>query len=96
MININPISSVAGFEAYSKVGTGKKADAGKSSAAKGELVEISDASSELKTVKNAIDALPAVRLDRVEEIKAQIKINNYPIENNLDEALKELWQASIV
>jgi flagellar biosynthesis anti-sigma factor FlgM len=95
MININPITSASAYEAYAKVGTGKAADAGKSSAAKGEVVEISEASSSLKTVKNAIDALPEVRLDKVEEIRQQIKINNYPIENNLDESLKKLWQAII-
>ncbi|MBD3390705.1 MAG: hypothetical protein GF418_01645 [Chitinivibrionales bacterium] len=97
MSTINPIAAF-GVPQGVKPGNGKVADAGKSTAAqgKGELVEISQTSSELKSVKDAVDALPDVRLDKVEEIRAKIKINDYPIENNLDAALKEIWQANLV
>jgi flagellar biosynthesis anti-sigma factor FlgM len=59
---------------------------------KTEKVEISSQSSELQKVAAIINELPDVRLKVVEEIRARIKNNDYPIENNLNEVVKKLIQ----
>lgn len=96
MINFNPIASSADLKAYFKVSAGKAADAGKGAEVKGERVEISETSNELKSTKAAVDALPEVRLDKVEEIRRKIAANDYPIENNLDKALKAMIEKHLL
>ena len=97
MVNINPISSAIDLKEYFKVNGGKSpADKGKGTATNSEVVEISSASSEFKTVKDAVDALPEIRIEKVEEIKRKIKINDYPVESRLDDSLKELWSSRII
>jgi len=96
MIYFNTITSAIDLKPYGRAGAGKVADAGKSVAAKGEVVELSDTAGEFKTVKEFVDALPDVRLNKVEEIKRKIKLNDYPIENNLDEALKDLISKRVI
>ena len=48
------------------------------------------------TVQNILVTIPDVRLEVVENIKARIKINDYPIPNKLDESLKKLLQSNIL
>jgi hypothetical protein len=96
MVNFNPITPAVDPKAYIKASAGKSADAGKGVAAKGELVQFSATSGELKSAKSVVDSLPEVRLDKVEEIMRKIKINDYPLENSLDEGLKKLWENNIV
>ncbi len=61
-----------------------------------EKVEISSASSELQKIKAALDKKPEVRIAVVEDIKRRIEMNDYPLENNLDEALKRLIDGNLV
>jgi len=61
-----------------------------------EKVEISSQSSQLQTVRAALDEMNDVRLDMVKKIKARIKNNDYPIENNLNKVLKEMIQSNIL
>lgn len=63
---------------------------------KGERVEISNESSQLQQVKEAVDVTPEVRIEIVEKIKARIKANDYPIENNLNEVVKKMLQSKIL
>ncbi len=62
---------------------------------KTEKVEISNQSSELQKVKAVLDEIPEIRLEVVKRIKMRIKSNDYPIENNLNQILKEMIQNSI-
>jgi anti-sigma28 factor (negative regulator of flagellin synthesis) len=96
MINFNPITSAIDLKAYFKVGSAKTAESAKSQSSKDEVVEFSDTSRELNLVKDAIDSLPEIRLEKVDEIKRKIQLNDYPIKNNIDEALKKLMANNIV
>ena len=62
----------------------------------GETVEISATSSELSMLKGVIDALPEIRIKTVEDIQARIAINDYPIKNRMDEALKKMMLSGIL
>jgi hypothetical protein len=62
----------------------------------GERVEISSESSELRKIKSALDSMPEVRIAVVEDIKRRIDMNDYPLENNLDESIKRLIDSEIV
>ncbi|MFP4416500.1 MAG: flagellar biosynthesis anti-sigma factor FlgM [Chitinivibrionales bacterium] len=66
------------------------------SAESSERVEISARSAALQNARAQIDALPEVRLEVVEEIRKRIEINDYPLENNMDEALKNMIEKHIV
>jgi hypothetical protein len=96
MVNLNPITSAIDLKSYFRAGSGKVPGAGMASAARGEVVEFSTISGELKNVKDVVDPLPDVRLDKVEEIKRKIKLNDYPLENNIDATLKKLMSNHIV
>ena len=65
-----------------------------------EKVEISEKSStretEFQMIKAAVDSTPEVRIEVVENIKARIKSNDYPIKNKLDEITKRLIQSQIL
>ena len=61
-----------------------------------EKLEISDTSSEMATVRKVIDAQPEVRLQLVKDINARIAINDYPISNNMDSALKKMLMNGIL
>lgn len=63
---------------------------------KGETVEISDQSSELQKLKTIVDESPEIRIDIVRKIKARIKSNDYPLENNLNEVVKRMIQNSVL
>ncbi|MBN1983724.1 MAG: flagellar biosynthesis anti-sigma factor FlgM [Chitinivibrionales bacterium] len=61
-----------------------------------EKVEISSESSQLSILRQIVDTMPDVRLEVVENIKTRIKMNDYPIQNYLDETLKKLISSNIV
>ena len=65
-------------------------------AVKTEKVEISNQSTQLQTVRAAMDEMNDIRLEMVKKIKARIKNNDYPIENNLNQVLKEMIQSNIL
>jgi flagellar biosynthesis anti-sigma factor FlgM len=99
MTNIQNISAAAyGVQAFepSQKGEAKKSAPPKSPAVKQEQVELSDASISLKKVKDAVDALPDVRIAKVEEIKQRIKYNGYPIETSMYKAVEKLVANQIV
>ncbi len=45
-------------------------------------------------LEKMVDATPEIRIELVEELKAKIKSNDYPIENKLDETVRRLIQNS--
>ncbi|GEM_PF-1959923 len=63
---------------------------------KTEKVEISEQSTEIRKLMTLVEEIPEIRLDIVKEIKARIKNNDYPLENNLDEALKKMIQQDLI
>jgi flagellar biosynthesis anti-sigma factor FlgM len=100
MIHIQQISSAAyGVQSYKPAftkGAGKDAAPPKSSAVSGEQVELSDASANLKKLRDIVESTPDVRLKVVEEIKLKIKYNGYPIESNLYKAVEKLIADKVV
>ncbi len=93
-MNIQPVNSAYGSNYESKKTEYKSVPAQQS--VKTEKVEISDQSSELQKVKAVLDEVPEIRLEVVKKIKMRIKSNDYPIENNLNQVLKEMIQNSII
>ena len=65
-------------------------------AAKAEQVEISARSEQLQRLQRRIEEIPDVRLEVVTQIKSRIKMNDYPLENNLDETVKKLIESDLV
>ena len=63
---------------------------------KTEKVEISDKSSEIQKLMSIVEEIADVRLDIVKEIKARIQTNDYPLESNLDEAIKKMIQEDLI
>ena len=98
-MDIQAINAAYG-RAYDAKKSGNKSVPALSGDKKSEKVEISDKTpkkaSELQMVKAVVDEIPEIRLDVVKEIKARIKINDYPIENRLDEMLKKMMQSNIL
>ncbi len=74
----------------------KKTPLSENAANSGERVEISTQSTQLQNTRARIDALPEVRLEVVEEIKKRIEANDYPLENNMNEAIKKMIEKNIV
>ncbi len=93
-MNIQAINAVYGNTYGAKKSENKSVPADK--VIKTEKVEISNQSSHLQTIKAVLDEMDDVRLDMVKKIKARIKNNDYPIENNLNEVLKEMIQSNIL
>ncbi|MBN2037621.1 MAG: flagellar biosynthesis anti-sigma factor FlgM [Chitinispirillaceae bacterium] len=100
MIPIQQISSAAyGVQSYKPAvakDAGKDAAPPKSSAVSSEQVELSDASVNLKKLRDIVESTPDVRLKVVEEIKLKIKYNGYPIESNLYKAVEKLIDNKVV
>ncbi|MCX7727483.1 MAG: flagellar biosynthesis anti-sigma factor FlgM [Chitinispirillaceae bacterium] len=61
-----------------------------------EQVEITELSKSMQKIMEAIDILPDVRIQIVEEIKTKIKYNGYPIESSLYKSLEKLISNKIV
>jgi anti-sigma28 factor (negative regulator of flagellin synthesis) len=53
-------------------------------------VNFSDLSKSMQAVKDQIQKLPEIRIQMVEEIKAKIANNDYPVENRMMHALDKL------
>ncbi len=92
-MNIQAVNAAYGSTYEAKKTEHKSVPAQKN--AKTEKVEISNQSSELQKVKMVLDKVPEVRLEVVKRIKMRIKNNDYPIENNLNQVLKNMIQNSI-
>ena len=62
-----------------------------------ELVQISESSRESIRIAEAAAKLPEVRISKVEEIKARIKNNDYPITNELLDGLaRNIMESDVV
>jgi hypothetical protein len=101
MLYIQQTSVAAyGAQAYEPAvkGNGKKAviPAQASSAPRSEQVELSDTSRNLNTVRDAIKALPDIRIPMVEAIKEKIKHNGYPIESALYKAVEKMVAGKMI
>jgi anti-sigma28 factor (negative regulator of flagellin synthesis) len=98
MTNIQNISAAYGVQAYepSLKADGKKPSPPKTSAVKHEQVELSDASISLNKLKEVVNAIPDVRIQKVEEIKQKIKYNGYPIETAMYKAVEKLIAHKVV
>lgn len=98
-MDIQAINAAYG-KAYDAKKSGNKSVPTLSGDKKSEKVEISDnaskKASEVQMVKAVVDEISEIRLDVVKEIRARIKINDYPIENHLDEMLKKMMRNNIL
>lgn len=93
-MNIQAVNAAYGSTYDAKKTTHKSVPA--HTETKTEKVEISPESSEMQTVKSALDEISDIRLEVVKKIQARIKNNDYPIENNLNAVLKEMIQSHIL
>ena len=97
MVNIQPVSPNYGPNSANRIRTGQKKTAGtQSSAPESASVQISGEASDVNTVRMAMARTPEIRMEVVDKVKIRIKSNDYPIENNMDEAIKRLIQSNIV
>ncbi len=98
-MNIQSVSAVgygANVGSVVKRNDGRNQAPASTSGSPKEMVEISDKSSDMATVRKAIDTLPDVRLPMIKDISARIAINDYPIANNMDAALKNMLLSGIL
>ena len=99
-MNIQAVSAVgygANLTSVAQRSDGRtQAPAASSSETSREKVEISDTSSDMAVVRKAVDALPDVRLPIVNDINARIAISDYPIANNMNEALKQMLMSKVL
>jgi hypothetical protein len=99
MINIQQISVAAyGAQTYEPTakGSGKKVVTPAPSAPRSEQVELSNASLSLNKVRDAIAALPEVRIPLVEEIRQKIKYNGYPMESAFYKAVQKMVANNVI
>ena len=98
-MDIQAVNAACG-KSYNAKKSGNKSVPALSGDNKSEKVEISSKASkkdsEVQMVKAVVDEISEIRLDVVKKIKARIKINDYPIENHLDEMLKKMMQSHIL
>ena len=98
-MDIQAVNAAYG-KSYDAKRPGKKSVPSLSNDIKSEKVDISNKSSkkssEVQMVKAVVDEISEIRLEVVREIKARIKINDYPIENHLDEMIKKMIQNNIM
>jgi flagellar biosynthesis anti-sigma factor FlgM len=76
--------------------SGRKSAPEKMAAVPSEQVEFSEASQSLQKLTEAVNSIPEVRIELVEEIKTKIKHNGYPLESNLYKAVKKLLKEKII
>ena len=99
-IHFNPIAAGYGAGAVNlpSQGSSKKVagNQDKPLYSPGEQVELSGTSGELQGLRDFVRRLPSVRIDRVEEIREQIKANNYPLENRLTKAVDKMVDLELV
>ena len=95
-LNIQAINASYGSK-YNKVSkSGNKSVPASNTDARAEKVDISNSSSQLQKLKAVVDSTPEIRLEVVQKIKARIKMNDYPIENNLDDLMKKMLENNIL
>jgi len=96
-MNVQSVGAAYGSKIYTNANKAKSVSvpAQESDPVK-EKVEISGVSSELEMVKTALENVPEIRLELVENIKARIKSNDYPIKNKLDEITDRLIQSNLL
>jgi anti-sigma28 factor (negative regulator of flagellin synthesis) len=98
-MDIRSVSTAAayGFKVYgSQQGKAAKKPAASHAGGKETQVNISATSATLQKIKNAIESKPEVRIAIVEDIKRRIETNDYPLENNMNEAIKRLIGNDVV
>jgi hypothetical protein len=93
--SINPSLGAAAYEAYQPKVAQPKFDSNNVTLPK-ENVELSDNSKYMKQIHDAILVMPEIRIPIVEEIKARIKNNDYPIENHFNKALEKLKNQNLL
>ncbi|MBD3317914.1 MAG: hypothetical protein GF344_19190 [Chitinivibrionales bacterium] len=97
IMNIQGILKAYGPRLYAPANARKRAAPEKGTdARKPEQVEISAESEQLQRLKRRIEEMPDVRLEIVSKIKTRIKMNDYPLENNIDEAVKKLIKNDLI
>ncbi len=94
-MNIQAINSTYG-KTFSPKKAEKKSVHTPNTDTKTEKLEISSKSSELQLVKSEVDKTSDVRLQVVKEIRARIKSNDYPLENNLDAMVKKMIKSHVL
>jgi len=95
-MDIHSISSSYGKSFDTKKLSSKSVQSQKKNGLKSEKVEISNQSSQLQNLKTIVAHTDDIRLSVVKIIKARIKSNDYPIENNLDEMVKKMIQNNVL
>ena len=75
-------------------GSKKSSDTKKGITSREESLELSkeglSASKETKKLEKVVEAAPDIRIPLVEELRAKIRSNDYPIEGNLDELVRKM------
>lgn len=97
-MNIQSVVSAYGATPYEpSAKSGKKAAPDNATAVREqEQVEFSDTSLNLQKLRTLVDAIPDVRIQKVEEIKMKIKYNGYPMESNLYKAVKHMVEQKVI
>lgn len=93
---IGTVNSTNAARLYSANNVGRKTDVKKSAfSPREETVEISvETAEKAERVKLAkiIASTPDIRIEMVEELKAKIRSNDYPIERKLDDIVRKLMR----
>ena len=97
-MEITPKDNVTNIDAYVKnVDDKQKAEEAPEKAekkvAKTDTVELSQTAKELQEARKQLDAIPDVRMDKVEELKDQIEKGTY--EGDSEEIAKKMLQESL-
>ena len=97
-MEITPKDNVTNIDAYVKnVDDKQKAEEAPEKAekkvAKTDTVELSQTAKELQEARKQLDAIPDVRMDKVEELKDQIEKGTY--EGDSEEIAKRMLQESL-
>ena len=96
-MNIQSVAAAYGAQYFQPVAKSNKTAAPVQTAAvSNEQVEISDKSSDYQTVREAVNALPDIRIPLVENLKNKIKMDGYPFETNIYKALSKIVDYKIV
>lgn len=97
-MEITPKDNVTNIEAYVKnVDDKQKAEEApektEKKVAKTDTVELSQTAKELQEAKKQLDTIPDVRMDKVDELKAQIEKDTY--ERDPEEIAKKMLKESL-
>ncbi len=97
-MEITPKNNITNIDAYvNQVNDKQKTDTSPEKAeknvAKTDTVELSQTAKELQEAKKQLDTIPDVRMDKVEELKAQIENGTY--ERNSEEIAEKILKESL-